>query len=135
MLLVNELFKPSSAELSDQGLDKLAALATHLDSTYTRHRFRIEGHADKAGPDRYNAALSLRRARSFGEALMARGVPAEVREAGIMAGCTPRQMLWRVEVPAAREALEGRGARPGPCRHSHSPGPLPQSPRCCSELS
>ena len=28
------------------GFDRLAALATHLDSTYTRHRFRVEGHAD-----------------------------------------------------------------------------------------
>jgi glycine betaine/proline transport system permease protein len=34
-----------------------------------------------------------------------RGVSAEVLEAGVMAGCTPRQMLWKVEVPAAREAL------------------------------
>ena len=34
-----------------------------------------------------------------------RGVPPEVREAGHMAGCTPRQMLWRVEVPAARDSL------------------------------
>ncbi len=34
-----------------------------------------------------------------------RGVSSEVVEAGVMAGCTPRQMLWRVEVPAARDAL------------------------------
>ncbi|MDX1709922.1 MAG: ABC transporter permease subunit [Rhodovibrionaceae bacterium] len=34
-----------------------------------------------------------------------RGVTKEVKEAGIMAGCTPRQMLWRVEVPAARPTL------------------------------
>jgi glycine betaine/proline transport system permease protein len=34
-----------------------------------------------------------------------RSVPAEVREAGLMAGCTPRQMLWKVELPAARDSL------------------------------
>ena len=34
-----------------------------------------------------------------------RGISAEVIEAGVMAGCTPRQMLWKVEIPAARTAL------------------------------
>ena len=34
-----------------------------------------------------------------------REVPGEVIEAGRMAGCSPRQMLWKVEVPAARGAL------------------------------
>ncbi|MDX1401543.1 MAG: ABC transporter permease subunit [Kiloniellales bacterium] len=34
-----------------------------------------------------------------------RGVSEEVIEAGIMAGCTPRQMLWKVRIPAARDTL------------------------------
>ena len=34
-----------------------------------------------------------------------RGVSNEVREAGLMAGCTARQMLWRVELPSALQAL------------------------------
>ena len=34
-----------------------------------------------------------------------RGVSEEVLEAGVMAGCTPRQMLWRVRMPAARRTL------------------------------
>ncbi len=34
-----------------------------------------------------------------------RRVPKEVVEAGVMAGCTPRQMLWKVRIPAARETL------------------------------
>ena len=33
------------------------------------------------------------------------GISKEVIEAGIMSGCTPRQMLWKVEIPAARHAL------------------------------
>ncbi len=34
-----------------------------------------------------------------------RGVPDEVIEAGVMAGCRPGQMLWKVRIPAARDAL------------------------------
>ncbi|RUM98148.1 ABC transporter permease subunit [Pseudaminobacter arsenicus] len=34
-----------------------------------------------------------------------KGVAEEIREAGRMAGCTRFQMLWMVEVPAARQAL------------------------------
>ena len=34
-----------------------------------------------------------------------RNVSEEVLEAGVMAGCTPRQMLWRVRVPAAQRTL------------------------------
>lgn len=34
-----------------------------------------------------------------------RGVPHELVEFGNMAGCTPRQMLWRILLPAARPSL------------------------------
>ena len=34
-----------------------------------------------------------------------RGIPPEIIEAGEMSGSTPRQMLWKVELPAARRAL------------------------------
>jgi glycine betaine/proline transport system permease protein len=34
-----------------------------------------------------------------------RSVPREVVEAGVMSGCTPRQLLWKVELPAARATL------------------------------
>ena len=34
-----------------------------------------------------------------------RGVSEEVLEAAVMTGCTPRQMLWRVRIPAARPTL------------------------------
>ena len=34
-----------------------------------------------------------------------RGISPEVREAGVMAGCTSWQMLWKVELPSARPAL------------------------------
>ncbi|WMS44597.1 ABC transporter permease subunit [Acuticoccus sp. MNP-M23] len=34
-----------------------------------------------------------------------RSVPGDLLEFGDMAGCTPRQMLWRIELPAARDSL------------------------------
>lgn len=34
-----------------------------------------------------------------------RTVPQDVLEAGRMAGCTPRQLLWKVEIPAAEKTL------------------------------
>ncbi len=34
-----------------------------------------------------------------------KGVATEVREAGLMAGCTPWQMLWKVDLAAARPSL------------------------------
>ncbi|MEM8950854.1 MAG: ABC transporter permease subunit [Pseudomonadota bacterium] len=34
-----------------------------------------------------------------------RGVSKEVLEAGVMGGCTKKQMLWKVQIPAARDAL------------------------------
>jgi len=37
--------------------------------------------------------------------LSLRGVPDEIRDFGRMAGCTPRQMTWKVLVPSARDGL------------------------------
>jgi glycine betaine/proline transport system permease protein len=34
-----------------------------------------------------------------------RTVPSDVMEAGRMSGCTPRQLLWKVELPAAQQTL------------------------------
>ena len=34
-----------------------------------------------------------------------RTIPPEIVEAGVMAGCTPRQLLWKVKLPAARPSL------------------------------
>ncbi|MGB8315711.1 MAG: ABC transporter permease subunit, partial [Aestuariivirga sp.] len=34
-----------------------------------------------------------------------RTVPADILEAGIMSGCTRRQLLWKVELPAAQQVL------------------------------
>ncbi len=34
-----------------------------------------------------------------------KNIPSEVREAGMMAGCTARQMLFKVEIPAARSEI------------------------------
>lgn len=34
-----------------------------------------------------------------------RTVPSDILESGIMSGCTPRQLLWKVELPAAQQTL------------------------------
>ncbi|MGB3147270.1 MAG: ABC transporter permease subunit [Paracoccaceae bacterium] len=34
-----------------------------------------------------------------------RTVPSDILEAGMMSGCTPRQQLWKVELPAAQQTL------------------------------
>ncbi len=34
-----------------------------------------------------------------------RTVPSDIIEAGRMSGCTPRQLLWKVELPAAQQTL------------------------------
>ncbi len=34
-----------------------------------------------------------------------RGVPSDIMEAGRMSGCTPRQLLWKVELPSAQKTL------------------------------
>lgn len=34
-----------------------------------------------------------------------RTVPSDITEAGRMSGCTPRQLLWKVELPAAQQTL------------------------------
>lgn len=34
-----------------------------------------------------------------------RTVPPDILEAGLMSGCTPRQQLWKVELPAAQQTL------------------------------
>ena len=34
-----------------------------------------------------------------------RNVPSDILESGRMSGCTPRQLLWKVEIPSAQQAL------------------------------
>jgi glycine betaine/proline transport system permease protein len=34
-----------------------------------------------------------------------RTVPSDILESGLMSGCTPRQLLWKVELPSAQQAL------------------------------
>jgi OOP family OmpA-OmpF porin len=45
-------------------------------------RFRIEGHADRAGPATHNQRLSRRRAEAVAAALIRHGVPANALEIG-----------------------------------------------------
>ncbi len=48
-----------------------AAASTRVQVT----RIEVAGHADRSGPDRYNLALSIRRARAVADELVRQGVP------------------------------------------------------------
>lgn len=50
----------------------------------------LAGHADRAGSERYNMALSERRARTVAAALVARGVPADVLDVKWFGESQPR---------------------------------------------
>lgn len=45
-LLVDDLFEPASATLTEEGVKELAALAERLKTEYPDRRMRIEGHSD-----------------------------------------------------------------------------------------
>ncbi len=45
-LLADELFKPASADLTEDGLARLAALVEEIHEAYAGRAFRVEGHSD-----------------------------------------------------------------------------------------
>lgn len=49
-LRVDALFEPASAELTEDGAERLAALAERLKTDFSGRSFRIEGHADSVPP-------------------------------------------------------------------------------------
>ncbi|MGH7187026.1 MAG: OmpA family protein, partial [Pseudomonadota bacterium] len=57
---------PAAAQI----IDDAVAAAKKIGAT----DFSVTGHADRAGPDDYNTALSLRRSNAVRDALVARGI-------------------------------------------------------------
>ncbi len=66
-------FDFDSAALSDTDLDLLAALARQARND--RANLSVAGHADRAGSEAHNAALSKRRAATVGAVLNGLGIP------------------------------------------------------------
>ena len=69
---VKLLFDTDVGAVSDAGRSAVADLARTL-ATLGIERIRVEGHTDNVGSDRYNEALSLRRAESVAQHLVVMG--------------------------------------------------------------
>ena len=65
-----------SIDLGTDGGDAVGAMVEAAKAGETVH-LMVSGHADRAGPGPYNAALSLRRAAAVRDALIATGIAAE----------------------------------------------------------
>ena len=72
-------FQTGSAELHPRSRGNLTATITAAKGT-ANVDISVVGHADATGSDAYNSALSLRRAQSVRDALIAEGVPSDVIE-------------------------------------------------------
>jgi len=62
------------AGLTDRA-QQIVAEAAAASSRVQVTRIEVAGHADRSGPDRYNLALSIRRARAVADELVRQGVP------------------------------------------------------------
>ena len=71
------LFDHDTTDLSSCGEASLYDLLQAIDEAPPDTRLIVEGHADGAGDDAYNRALSTRRAEAVRGFLLAHGVPAE----------------------------------------------------------
>jgi outer membrane protein OmpA-like peptidoglycan-associated protein len=108
------LFETGKANLSTQANVSIAKLAQFLLNHPTRN-LSIEGHTDSVGSDKYNDALSERRAEGVKKALLERGVGAErIVTKGLgkrypvasNATAQGRQLNRRVEVVILNEGLK-----------------------------
>lgn len=82
-LSADALFNFDRAELTPQGREQLSGLMGRLKSASQIENILVVGYTDRIGSDRYNMALSQRRAEAVRNYLVANGVPAdEVRTEG-----------------------------------------------------
>ena len=106
-----------SNDLLPKGQQELAALAQHLQSSYTKiDQISLIGHTDRLGSESYNQQLGLQRAQTVRGYLIDQGLPAELlhyRSAGetqpVTDGChhvTERRALQACLQPDRRVTLE-----------------------------
>jgi len=68
-------FKFNKAEIDPRSFELLNDVATVIQSVPKELRFRVEGHTDSKGRDKYNKKLSQRRADAVRDFLVGKGVP------------------------------------------------------------
>ena len=92
-------FAPGSTELLEAAKQHLALVAEAMSAPgLERALIVVEGHTDASGDAAYNDSLSLARARSAGEHLIALGVPRSrlaLRAMGERPTCFPASTRWR----------------------------------------
>ncbi|MEW5738886.1 MAG: OmpA family protein [Myxococcota bacterium] len=71
------VFELNSAELLPRNATLLDALARMMKESSQLKRVEVQGHTDDTGDAAFNLQLSVQRAESVRQALIARGVPAE----------------------------------------------------------
>ena len=96
-------FQTGLTELDSRSRGDLAAATAAAKST-SNVDISVVGHADATGADPYNLALSLRRAETVRDALVAAGVPGGIIEIGYHGANNPL-------VPAPRGVAEARNRR------------------------
>jgi OmpA-OmpF porin, OOP family len=96
-------FQTGSTELDPPSRDSLAAAITAAKET-ANVDISVVGHADATGSDSYNSALSLRRAQTVRDALVAAGVGGDVIEIAYHGASNPL-------IPTPRGVAELRNRR------------------------
>jgi OOP family OmpA-OmpF porin len=72
-------FPYDSAQLQTEGMEKLDAIAAiYADVGEGWAMLRVQGHADRRGPESYNEELSRRRAAAVKDYLVAKGIPSHL---------------------------------------------------------
>lgn len=70
------LFDWDSAAINGSARDQIQMAASQYKYEPNLH-YTLTGHSDRSGPDKYNMALSVRRARAVRDALIKGGIPAD----------------------------------------------------------
>lgn len=70
------LFDWDSAAINDNGRGQIQIAASQYQYNSNFH-YTLTGHSDHSGPDKYNMALSVRRANAVRNALIKSGIPAD----------------------------------------------------------
>jgi outer membrane protein OmpA-like peptidoglycan-associated protein len=104
-LSADVLFEFGSADLRPQAAGALQDIVNQVRAGYRNPVLRVEGHTDAIGSDAVNDALSLRRAQSVQQWLVAAGIPPGSIQ---VQGFGKRQPIAPNQTPAGADDPAGR---------------------------